>query len=100
MQNQRRLRRVAEGCALVAFPKWERTGVRVSNHSFDLDGQHVEWLSIIRPDGALRFLQHFPDFKPIGVLKPEEVSRLFPRQDRFTSRAIRSHFRSETRRRR
>ena len=56
---------MAEGCALVAFPKWKRTGVRVSNHSFDFDDQHVEWLSIVRPDGAVRFLQHFPEFKPI-----------------------------------
>lgn len=78
MQNQIRLRRMAEGCALVAFPKWERTGVRIANHSFELDDQHVEWLSIIRPDGAVRFLQHFPDFKSVGVLRPEEVSRLFP----------------------
>ena len=100
MENQIRLRRMAEGCALVAFPKWERTGVRVANHSFDLDDQHVEWLTIIRPDGGVRFLQHFPDFKPIGVLKPEEVSRLFPRQGRFSSGAIRGHFRNETRRRR
>ena len=49
--------------------------MRVSNHSFDFDDQHVEWLSIVRPDGALRFLQHYPDFKRIGVLKPEKVFR-------------------------
>ena len=91
---------MAEGCALVAFPKWKRTGVRVSNHSFDFDDQHVEWLSIVRPDGAVRFLQHFPEFKQIGVLKPEEVSRLFPRQGGFSSGSIRGHFRNETRRRR
>jgi hypothetical protein len=57
-------------------------------------------LDIVRADGALRFLQHFPDFKRIGVLKPEEVSRLFPRLGGFTSGAIRGHFRNETRRRR
>jgi hypothetical protein len=100
MQNQRQLRRMAEGCALVAVPKWKKTGVRVSNHSLDLDGQHVEWLAIISTNGTLRFLQHFPDFKHIGVLKPEEVSRLFPRQGGFTNGAIRGHFRNETRRRR
>ena len=91
---------MAEGCALVAFPKWKRTGVRIANHSFDLDDQRVEWLSIVRPNGAVRFLQHFPDFKPIGVLKPEEVSRLFPRKGGFSSGAIRGHFRDQTRRRR
>ena len=26
--NYIRLRRLVEGCALVAFPKWQRTGVR------------------------------------------------------------------------
>ena len=40
---------MAEGCALVAFPKWERTGVRVSNHSFDLDGQHSPFRSSYAP---------------------------------------------------
>jgi hypothetical protein len=100
MNIQIRLRRMAEGCALVAFPKWKNTGVRISNHSFEIDHQHVEWLSIFRPDGALRFLQHYPNFKHIGVLKPEEVSRLFPRQGKFTAGAIRGHFRNETRRRR
>ena len=91
---------MVEGCALVAFPKWKRTGVRISNHSFDLEGQHVEWLSIVRTDGTLRFLQHFPDFKRIGVLKPEELPRLFPSHGGFTSRSIRGHFQNETRRRR
>jgi len=100
MQNQIRLRQTAIGCALVAFPKWKRTGVRISNHSFDLDDQHVEWLVIVRPDGAIRFLQHFPAFKRIGVLKPEEVTSLFPRQGKFSIRSIRGHFRQETRRRR
>ena len=71
---------MAEDYALVAFPKLKRTGVRFSNHSFGLDDQHVEWLSIVRPNGALRFLQHFPDFKHIRTLNPEEVSHLFPRQ--------------------
>ncbi len=96
-----RLRRLVEGCALVAFPKWQRTGVKVTNHALDIDGHHHEWLSIIRPDGGLRFWQHYPDFRSIGVLRSQEVTRLVnPPTSRFTSRAIRGHIRNETRRRR
>jgi len=92
---------VVVGCVLDAFPKWKRKGVRIANHPLHLDGQHLEWLSIFRPNGAVRIWQHFPTPRNIGVLNPAEVSRLVnPPPRGFTSMAIRGHFRDETRRRR
>ena len=73
--NNFKLRRMAEGCVLAAYPKWQRTGVRVSNHPFDHDGQHYEWLTIINK-GAVRIYQHFPENKDLGVLSPAAVTKL------------------------
>ncbi len=73
--NKFKLRRMAEGCVLAAYPKWQRTGVRVSNHPFDHDGQHYEWLTIINK-GAVRIYQHYPENKNLGVISRAAVTKL------------------------
>lgn len=81
MENLK-IRRMAEGCVLAAYPKWQRTGVRVSNHGFDLDGQHYEWLTIINK-GAVRIYQHYPENKDLGVLAERCRWRRFTREQQI-----------------
>ena len=95
------LGRLAEGCAIEAYPRWRRTGVRIVNHPFDIGDHHFEWLTIVRPDGSMRIWQHFPWAKTIGLLEPERVETLTdPRRGRFSRREIRGLIHNETRRRR
>jgi hypothetical protein len=75
MQNLK-IRRMAEGLALAAYPKWQRTGIRVMNHAFDQDGQHIELLTIIDKKGAVCVYQHFPENKNLGVILPAAVTKL------------------------
>lgn len=99
--NAIKLFRMAQGCVLEAYPKYERRGVRIANHAFELAGSHVEWLTVVRPDGSIVVWQHFPSPGMIGRLKKAEIEKLLGRhRGSFSSGEIAGHFREETRRRR
>lgn len=95
-----RVRRAIEGCLIDAYPRWQKHGVRIANHSGNIDGQHYEWLSLIQPDGSVRVWQHHPEDKTVCVLSSAQVSQLVtPDRTGYSKQAIRAHVRSETRRR-
>jgi hypothetical protein len=68
-----RLRRAALGCVLEALPKWKNAGIRVVNHSLKVNGEHREWLTIVRKDGSLILWEHFPEARLLGRIPATEV---------------------------
>ncbi len=71
-----------------------------AKHRVWLDGQEMEWLSILAPDGEMKVVQHSPTLRVIGTLSADEVQNLArPKLHKFSEGSIRGHFRSETRRR-
>jgi hypothetical protein len=94
------LRCLAEDCVRTALARWRKKRVWVVNHTVWLDGQEMEWLSIVTAKGAVRIIQHFPTGQRIGVFSAGEVRALAARRaPGITTRAIRGHVRHETRRR-
>jgi hypothetical protein len=95
-----KITRMAQGCVLEAYPRYERLGVRIANHAFKLAGSHVEWLTIVKSDGSIVVWQHYPQTRLIGRWKRSETEKLLGRHaGNFTSAEIAGHFREETRRR-
>ena len=101
MKSDIEIRRIAEGLALPAYPKWKQHGVRIANHSFKFDSQHYEWLTIIGQGGRMKILQHHPTPRVIGQLSANDLEKLIrPIRRGFRGPDVRGHIRREIRRKR
>ena len=70
------LRCLAEDCARAALARLRNKGLRVVNHNVWLDGQEMEWLTIVCAGGAVKIVQHYPVPRRIGTFTPEQARTL------------------------